>query len=521
MNRRSILIPVAVLAATVAASPASATDGNGWRCISPFANFTNSTYPEDPPAPGAVLDTLAIDVTREDSAPLTAIPGHSLPLRDLKLKLRFTDARVVEQMYRRTGGAGSSYRGIPWQQAADTSRTFSIRQNPADADTDYWSYNAGTNATPNWVYADKITVANEPPKIRDANTTENTTFTYAAPTLSFAHRYLSHTGNSQFPLDAWVAISASNTAEGSQVLPVKGYWTVNIKDATPGSPTAPANYANDEVIATIEDVALDLPRTNWTPTGAGPVTFQIAPAGHMGVVQIESKGYDRAGYNTPLNVKPFGSVFVRAQTESYGASNDCVPGSITVKDTSIAASFWGDADPIALDPEVGQVGTPGMLGTTQVKGASGRYAFGTENLPAPIAVAALPPIVVPVATPAPAPAPALVAVKLAGKSTLRPSKSGALAVDVTNPNSVAVRYKLSVKTASKYKAGKTRKAVTVATSRTVTLAPGASGVKVKLTRAAKKLLKQRKSVKVKVTLAPVSGGKALTKTITLKRKSNQ
>jgi len=512
MNRRSILIPVAVLAATVAVSPASAADGNGWQCISPFANFTNATYPDDPPAPGTILDTLAINVTREDGAPLTAVPGQSLPLRDLKLKLKFTDTRVVEQMYRRTGGASYSYRGIPWQQVADTSRTFAIRQNPADANTDYWSYNAGTNAAPNWIYADKVTVANQAPKIRDANTTENTTFTYAAPTLAFAHRYLSHTGNSQFPLDAWVAISASNTAEGSQVLPVKGYWTVNIKDATPGSPTAPANYANDEVIATIEDVALDLPRTNWMPTGAGPVTFQIAPAGNLGVVQIESKGYDRVGYNTPLNVRPFGSVFVRAQTESYGASNDCVPGSITVKDTSIAASFWGDSDPVALDPAVGQVGTPGMLGATQVKGAKGRYAFGTENLPAPLAVAALAPVAVPIASPAPA----IVPVKLAGKSTLTPSKSGALEVDVTNPNAVAAKYKLSVKTISKYKVGKTRKVVTVAATKTVTLAPGASDVGFKLNRAAKTLLKQRRSVKVKVTLTPVSGGKAVTKTITLK-----
>jgi hypothetical protein len=515
MNRRSMLIPVAVLAATVAANPASAAEGNGWQCISPFANFTNSTYPDDPPAPGSVLDTLAINVTREDSAPLTAIPGQSLPLRDLKLRLKFTDTRVVEQMYRRTGGASYSYRGIPWQQVADTSRTFSIRQNPADANADYWSYNAGTSATPNWIYAEKITVANQAPKIRDANTTENTTFVYAAPTLAFAHRYLSHTGNSQFPLDAWVAISASNTAEGSQVLPVKGYWTVNIKDATPGSATAPADYANDEVIATIEDVALDLPRTNWTPTGAGPVTFQIAPAGNLGVVQIESKGYDRVGYNTPLNVKPFGSVFVRAQTESYGASNDCVPGSITVANTSIPASFWGDSDSAALDPAVGQVGTPGMLGTTVVKGAKGRYAFGTENLPAPLAIAALPPVAVPIVSPAPAPA-APAAVKLDGKSTLTPSRTGALELDVTNPNAVATKYKLAVKTVSKYKVGKTRKVVSVASTKTVTLAPGASDVGFKLTKAAKTLLKQHKSVKVKVTLTPVAGGKAVTKTITLK-----
>ena len=55
MNRRSMLIPVAVLAATVAASPSTASaDGNGWSCISPFGapgHYTDRAYPDDPPGP--------------------------------------------------------------------------------------------------------------------------------------------------------------------------------------------------------------------------------------------------------------------------------------------------------------------------------------------------------------------------------------------------------------------------------------------------------------------------------------
>ena len=75
MNRRSILIPVAVLAAMVAVSPASAADGNGWQCISPFANFTNATYPDDPPAPRDdprhARDQRLLART---ASPLTAVP---------------------------------------------------------------------------------------------------------------------------------------------------------------------------------------------------------------------------------------------------------------------------------------------------------------------------------------------------------------------------------------------------------------------------------------------------------------
>ena len=64
---------------------------------------------------------------------------------------------------------------------------------------------------------------------------------------------------------------------------------------------------------------------------------------------------------------------------------------------------------------------------------------------------------------------------------------------------------------------KTRQVVTVAATRTVSLKAGASNVNLSLSKAAKTLLKQRRSVKVKVTLTPVSGGSAVTKTITLKR----
>jgi hypothetical protein len=78
---------------------------------------------------------------------------------------------------------------------------------------------------------------------------------------------------------------------------------------------------------------------------------------------------------------------------------------------------------------------------------------------------------------------------------------------------------VAAKTVSKYRLGKrkTKKVVTVVSTRTVSLKAGASKVSLKLSKSAKTLLKQRKSVKVKVTLTPVSGGSAINKTITLKR----
>ncbi len=237
MKRRSMLIPVTAMAAIVAVSPAAAVaDGNGWSCISPFTTYTNGTYPDDPPALNHIIDSLAISVTRNDSSALTAVPGQTLPLRDLSLSLTFTDTRPVEQMYRRTGGASYGYRGIPYGQVEDNERNLAIRVNPAD-NLSYWSWTAG--ATTNYVQAVNPANPSEPPKVRTADTAENTTWFYPAPTLAFAHRYLSHTGNSQFPLDASVAIAASNTVEKVQTVSVKGYWTVNIKDATPGSADHP------------------------------------------------------------------------------------------------------------------------------------------------------------------------------------------------------------------------------------------------------------------------------------------
>ena len=50
------------------------------------------------------------------------------------------------------------------------------------------------------------------------------------------------------------------------------------------------------------------------------------------------------------------------------------------------------------------------------------------------------------------------------------------------------------------------------------LKPGASSVKLALSKTAEALLKQRRALKVKLTLTPASGGSAVTKTLTLKQR---
>ena len=181
------------------------------------------------------------------------------------------------------------------------------------------------------VYVNKITAARaaaEGPRRRPADS--DTRFYYATPTLSLAHRYISHTGNSEFPLDAWVTVARVQHGRGHADHPGQGL----LDDQHQGRDAGLARDARelrqrrghrDRARRSCSRCR----RTNWTPTGAGPVEFTIAQPGKLGIVQIESKGYDRVGYNTPLNVRPFGSVFVRAQTESYGASNDCIPGAIS------------------------------------------------------------------------------------------------------------------------------------------------------------------------------------------------
>ena len=266
-------------------------------------------------------------------------------------------------------------------------------------------------------------------------------------------------------------------------------------------------------------MVLPLKGTRWTPTGAGPVEFTIAQPGKLGIVQIESEGYDRVGYNQPLNVRPFGSVFVRAGTESYGASNDCIPGAVSLVNSQIAANqttyFFLDADPVTPDPLLGDPAAPGTFtnqgGAQKPVGLRGRFGFAFTPLPA-IATAPLP------AARAAAVGDQAGDVRLHDQRQAVQDGQGQAVADEPEhdrdelqgrgQDGQQVRRRQEQDQEGRH--GRRRR-------KTVSLKAGASNVNLSLSKAAKTLLKQRKSVKVKVTLTPVSGGSAVTKTITLKR----
>lgn len=559
----------AVAGIAVAAAPASADSiSTGWQCISPFANFTNNTFPDDPPAPSGILDSLAVSVTRPGGEALVANPGQALGLRDLQVGLSFKDPRVVEQLYTRTGGVSLSYRGAPLGQPSGTTTSRTLAKTtvaaplPAATTTNpgggtapaagesWWTFSVSNttaataaNLNTGWYKdgtanaAGNFTRTYYVEKVDGTAPPQNNAGSYLEPTASVGHKYVTHTGNNHFPINVWVVVKGTNTAEGTQTVQAKGYWTVNVQDTTPGSLAAPAGYGDGGHTVTVPDVTLDVPRSNWTPTGAGPVEFTIAPPGNAKPVQIESKGYDFPGYNRPVTVKPFGSVFIRADTEAYGATNDCIPGTIGIKDSTIGASFWGDARPDATadnpDKTIGDVENPGFFRANTpavtwnvAKGAAGRFEFGFDAQPA-LAVAALPQpaVVVPtVPAPAPTPTPAPVYVAKAptvSTSSAKKTKSNMVKLSISNPNAKNVRYAISGVTVSKYKVGKSAKKTWSAFGKkTVTITAGKSRSQpVRLTSALKSLLKKRSSVRVKVTIKPTDSSlaKTITKTVTIKR----
>lgn len=549
-------VAVAALGLSAAGSAQASQYATGWQCISPFANFTNNTFPSDPPAPNGIIDSLALNVSRPGGDALVATAGQRLPLHDVQLGLELKDPRIVEQLYTRTGGVTINYSGRPLGQpsgvttnrsmtrveitpalaaainpatgnpgggtapaAGETWWAFTVTNqtdaNPADANIGWYS-----NGAPNSSGAYTRTFYTE--KVDGSAPPQDNAGGFIAPSASVGHKYVTHTGNNHFPINAWVTIEATNTVEKVQTVQAKGYWTINVEDSSPGSLTNPAGFADGGHTVTAPAVSLDLPRSNWTPTGAGPVEFRVAAPGQSAPAIIESKGYDRAGYNRPVVTRPFGSVFVRADTEAYGASNDCVPGSIGIADSTIAASFWGNARPNAdasnPDTSIGSVSKPGFVlnnqgtGWNAVKGAAGRYSFAFAAQPA-FAAAPL----------AATPAPAYTAKALKVTSgSLKKSKSNTVSLKVSNPNTKSAKYKVTVKTVSKYALTKKgKKAVRSAVAgKTVTAAAGKTvTTKLKLSKAAKTLLKSRKSLKVTVTVTPTDGkvAKKVTKKLTLKR----
>lgn len=565
----------------VAAAPAAASQyATGWECISPFVNYTNGTYVDDPPAPDTIQDSLAIGVTRTSTDALSAKAGRPLALHDLQVSFDFKDPRPIEALYTRTSTLTTTWSGsiplgatdAPVAPATDSAtRSLSLRTIPTTGVTGeatvtftdagdttptakpvagerWWGYNV-TNVDPasaptNAWYTDGAANASTGNVTRtyytgkkDGNKAPRTKSggTFAEASSSVGHKYVTHTGDNRFPVNASVVVEGTNTVEGTQTLNVEGSWVINVQDSTPGSLNDPYGYSDGGHTVKAPVVRLNLPSSRWTPTGAGPVEFRLAAPGNAKGVVSRSTGYDRPGYNRPQAIAPYGNVWARFETESYGSTHDCIPGDISIANPSIganpnsAASFFGNARPDATaanpDTSVGDLENPGFYKNgqgawTPAVGSRGRFGFAPVAQPA---LATAPLEVAPAPAPAPAPtaaAPYVAKAAALPSGSLKPSKSNKLALKLTNPNSKDVGFTVSIKTKSKYKVGKSRKTWTVGSAkRTVVGAGKSKTLQISLTKAAKTLLKSRKSLKVVVTVKPTDGKRAKTvaKTLTIKR----
>jgi len=190
-------------------------------------------------------------------------------------------------------------------------------------------------------------------------------------------------GENTLPLKAWVAIEAANTVEGVQVVEAEATWSATITDPTPGpahpNPDDPAMTPQDagaartvarnlgDESATTTSVTVQLPDTTWTAAGDAEVTFRQAAPGTLPLATVVGRPS-----GSEYTVAPFGSIFIRAETQRYGMNLDCSPGTITVVDPGVSPHLCGAAP------------SPGCGNGAQ--SAAGRY--GIAAVAAPVFAAA-------------------------------------------------------------------------------------------------------------------------------------
>ncbi len=178
------------------------------------------------------------------------------------------------------------------------------------------------------------------------------------------------------PLSMWVAVTGANTVQGTQFVKIDGRWQARFTD-----PDGVSGSGDETFPASV--IALAMPDTTWTPTGAGDVAFSVAAPGQMPTLTLTGRGHSGdAGAVFPMN--PYGSVFVRAETGRYGASIDCLQGTVRIADPSIAFSNLGRGNPAVRIPTPVAAGAPPAT-TTVPSGSLGRYAI-THTAAAPFAV---------------------------------------------------------------------------------------------------------------------------------------
>ena len=201
-------------------------------------------------------------------------------------------------MYRRTGGADLQLPRHPARARSRTrSRTFSSRtDNPADVGVAYWAYNAAAQGQPADLRATPARSRSArrrsaPPTSRRTRRTSRTRRRRcrSAP-LPVAH--------GQQPVPAR-RVRRDRRVEHGRGRPDRCRQGLlddqhQGRDARARRPTRPTTTTTRSSPPS-RTSSCSLPRTDWTPTGAGPVEFTVAPPATWAIVQAECKGYDRVG----------------------------------------------------------------------------------------------------------------------------------------------------------------------------------------------------------------------------------
>jgi hypothetical protein len=282
---------------------------------------------------------------------------------------------------------------------------------------------------------------------------------------------LLNAGLNRVPAEVWVAVAGRGSAQGVQVL----------KASVTAETTIAAREGQQFGGATPLAVTVPLPDSIWTaPTDeAGQVTFDQAPPGTLPAIPGRGGG---AAY------QPTGSIFIRAALSNSTIFDlDCQPG----------------------------------------RGSTDGNSFTTQAAP-PFELAYVDPNAAPTGIEAPAvasPRPTL------RSKRLEPNRRrSSVAVKLRNAGLIAADGQVRITTAGKQRTsakGKARK-LSLTSWKTYRVAAGRNAtVKLELSSDARKLLKLKKSVKVKVAVRPATGrtnssdkpiyGTAKTTTLTLKR----
>lgn len=331
------------------------------------------------------------------------------------------------------------------------------------------------------------------------------------------------------PFTLWLQLKATNTVEGEQLVKIEARWQATFvdPDGVPGS--------GDESYPAAK-LRFDVPASTWTPTGDGPIAFSIGAPGQIPELTLVGRGHSGdAGAVFPMY--PYGSLFIRAETGRYGASIDCLEGTIDIADPTIGFSNLGRRAPEPRIPTPVPAGAPPAT-TTVPAGSGGRYAI-THQPKAPFAIAPAPvapagltigdvpaPTVAAVAAPlAPAPtaspaakAPSLQVVGLkrgavSAKGRKLRVRIGCPAGAATCTGTIALRSRSRLQVGT----GTAKKVQTLAASRTFTVAPGAAKTyTLSLSKAGSALLRSRRSVAATLTVSP-AGAQAVSQRITLRR----